>query len=61
MYNFLKNRIAKGYHTITKIGGVWLTNFQPMLHFFTQWKNQKTFSFLMSSEGLEVEHCLEMG
>ena len=32
-----------------------LTHFQPMFHFYTPWKHQKTYGFLMSSGGIEVD------
>ena len=32
-----------------------------MLHFYTPWKRQKTFGFLIFSEGIEIKHCDEMG
>ena len=32
-----------------------------MFLFYTPWKDQKTFSFLIFSEGIEREHCHEMG
>ena len=35
--------------------------FQPMFHFYTPWKYQKTAGFLMFSGGIEVEHWLKMG
>ena len=35
--------------------GFLLTHFQPMFHFYTPWKHQKTFSFLMYSAGIKVE------
>ena len=38
-----------------------LTHFQPMFHFYTPWKQQKTGGFLMFSGGIEVEHWLKMG
>ena len=31
-----------------------------MFHFFTPWKRQKTFVFLMFLEGIEMEHWVEM-
>ena len=37
-----------------------LTHFQPMLHFYTPWKNQKTGGFLFSG-GVKLEHWLKMG
>ena len=36
-----------------------LTHFQPLFHFYTPWKHQKTGRFLMFSGGIEVEHCLK--
>lgn len=41
--------------------GFFLTNFQPMFQFYTLWKHQKPFGFLMFSRGIEVEHWFEMG
>ena len=38
-----------------------LTHFQPMFHFFTSWKHQKTSGFLTFSGGFEIQHWLEMG
>ena len=32
-----------------------------MFHFYTPWKLQKTFGFLIFSRGIEVEHWLKMG
>ena len=31
-----------------------LTHFSPVPHFYTPWKRQKTFGFLMFSEGIEM-------
>ena len=39
-------------------------NFNPMFHFFTFWKRQKTFgflNFLIFSEVIEIEHLVKMG
>ena len=38
-----------------------LTYFQPMFHFHTPWKHQKTGRFLMFLGDIEVEHGLKMG
>ena len=38
-----------------------LTHFQPMSHFYTPWKDQKTGGFLIFSGGIEVEHWLKIG
>ena len=38
-----------------------LTHFQPMFHFYTPWKHQKTSDFLMFSEGIVKEHWLKIG
>ena len=38
-----------------------LTHFQPMFHFYTPRKHQKTSGFLMFSRAIEVEHWLKMG
>ena len=32
-----------------------------MLHFYTSWKRQKTFAFLMFSGGVEIKHFTKMG
>ena len=37
-----------------------LTNFSPMLHFYTPWKRQKTFGFLAFS-GIEMEYRTKVG
>ena len=37
-----------------------LTHFQPMFHFYTSWKRQKTEGFMIFSGGIEVKHCLKM-
>ena len=39
---------------------IWLTHFKPKLHFYTPWKRKKTFSLLTFSEGIEMQHWLEM-
>ena len=36
-------------------------NLQPMSHFYTPYKHQETFSFLMRSEVIELGYCLQMG
>ena len=36
-----------------------LTHFQPMFHFYTPWKHQKTYGFLFSG-GIEVEGWSKM-
>ena len=33
-----------------------LTHFDPMLHFYTPWKRQKTIGFLTFSGGIEMWH-----
>ena len=38
-----------------------LTHIQPMLHFHTPWKHQKTSNFLMFSGGTETEQWFKMG
>ena len=38
-----------------------LTHSQPIFHFYSPWKQQKTGGFLMFSGGIEVEHWLKMG
>ena len=38
-----------------------LTQLQPMFHFYTPRKHQKTSGFLMFSGGTEVQHWLNMG
>ena len=38
-----------------------LIHFQPVLHFYTPSKYQKTSGFLMFSRGTEVEHLVENG
>ena len=38
-----------------------LTHFQPMFHFHTPWKYQKTEGCLIFSGGIEVEHWLKNG
>ena len=40
---------------------LFLTLFQPMLHFYIPWKHQKTKSLLIFSGGIEVKHWLKMG
>ena len=37
-----------------------LTRFWPILSFYTPWKHQKTFSFLVFSRGLKWEHGPEI-
>ena len=37
-----------------------LTYFRSVFNFYTPWKHRKTFSCLMFSGGLEIEHWLEM-
>ena len=38
-----------------------LNHFQPMFHFYTPRKHQKTSGFLIFSGGIEVEHWLKLG
>ena len=38
-----------------------LTHFQPMFHFYTPWKHQKTPGFLMFSEGHRKRTSVENG
>ena len=38
-----------------------LTYFWPMFPFYTPWKHQKTFGFLVFSWGIKWEHWPEMG
>ena len=38
-----------------------LTHFQPMFHFYTHRKHQKTEDFLIFSGGIGVEHSSKMG
>ena len=38
-----------------------LTHFQPMIHFYTPWKHQKTGGFLMFPRVIEVKLWLKMG
>ena len=38
-----------------------LTLFSPVPHFYTPWKRQKTFGFLMFSGGIEIWHWTKMG
>ena len=39
-----------------------LTHFTPMLHFYTLWKGQKTYGFLMTFSGdIEMWHWTKMG
>ena len=38
-----------------------LTHFSPVSHFYTPWKRQKTFGFLMFSGGIEMWHWTKMG
>ena len=33
-----------------------LTDFNPIVHFYTPWKCQKTFGFLTISGGIEMKH-----
>ena len=40
---------------------VTIIHFKPMFYACTPWKHQNTFGFLMFSEGIEMEHRLEMG
>ena len=37
-----------------------LTHFRPMFPFYTPWKHQKTFGFLVFSGGIKWEHWPEM-
>ena len=32
-----------------------LTHFQPMIQFYTPWKHQKTWGFLMFLDGIELD------
>ena len=41
--------------------GTMLTHFQPIFHFYTPWKHQKTGGFFMFSVGIAMEHWLKMG
>ena len=38
-----------------------VTQFKPIIHFYTPWKREKTTSFLLFSDGIEMEHWLKMG
>ena len=38
-----------------------LTHFKPLVSFYTPWKHQKTFGFIMFSGGIETDQCFEMG
>ena len=38
-----------------------LTHFSPMLHFYTSWKHQKAFGFLIFSGGIEMEFYRKWG
>ena len=38
-----------------------LTHFKSMFYFYTPWKSQKTFGFLVFSGGKEMEHWVKMG
>ena len=38
---------------------LYLTNFNQIFPFYTSWKCQKTFGFLTSSEGIEMEQWVE--
>ena len=38
-----------------------LTHFWPMFLFYTTWKHQETFSFLVFSGGIKCKHLPEMG
>ena len=38
-----------------------LIHFQPMFHFYSPWKYQKTFGFLIFSGCIEVEQWLKIG
>ena len=38
-----------------------LTHFSLVSHFYTSWKHQKTFGFLMFSGGIEMWHWTKMG
>ena len=37
-----------------------LTHFSPVSHFYTPWKRQKTYGFLMFSGGIEIWHWTKM-
>ena len=53
-YSAIKHR--EDYQSQMHISIFSLTHFQPMFHFYTPWKNQKTGGFLMFSGGMDVEH-----
>ena len=38
-----------------------LTDFNPIVHFYTPWKCQKTFGFLTISGGIEMKHWTKIG
>ena len=37
-----------------------LTNFMPLVSFYTPWKHKKSFDFLLFSGGIETDQWLEM-
>ena len=57
----LKNFLLLLSQFLCKLIMLSLTHFQPMFHFDTPWKHLKTWSFLMVSGGIELEHWLKMG
>ena len=40
---------------------VLLAHFMPLFSFYSPWKHEETVSFLMFSEGIEIDQWYEMG
>ena len=57
-----KNLSQSEIHEVEKVTRfIILTYFQPMFHFYTLWKHQKTGGFLVFSRGIGVEYWLKIG
>ena len=44
-----------------RIPSLHLKPFLPIVPFYTPWKDEKTFGFLIFSEGIKIEHWAKMG
>ena len=59
-----KNQLAEYYSRFCEVTCFTLrkafTHFRLMFYLYAPWKRQKTSGFLMFSEGINMEHWLEM-
>ena len=59
-YRFYFATIYWGFALWSKESIATLTYFQQLFHFYTPWKHQKAYGFLIFSGGIEVEHWLKI-